>query len=111
MRRAGVLGDGYHVHSGHARGPGRRIPVIRAAAEAAGRPMPGLSGRVAVSSLGADASGGGHGWDAAAAVRAVRAYEDLGLAHLALVFDETEPAGLAAAIERFDREVVRAVSA
>ena len=43
------LGDGYHSS---ATGPQRyaeRIPVIRAAAEAAGRPMPSLAARVRVS--------------------------------------------------------------
>lgn len=111
LRRAGSLGDGYHATRATPEILAARIPLIRAAAEAAGRPMPQLSGRIAVSSLGADASGDGHGWDPAAAVRAVRAYEELGLAHLALAFDETEPAELEAAIERFDREVVRAVGA
>ena len=49
LRRAGTLGDGYHSS---ATGPERyaeRIPVIRAAAEAAGRPMPSLAARVRVS--------------------------------------------------------------
>jgi hypothetical protein len=75
----------------------RRIPVVRAAAEAAGRPAPALSVRVPVSS------------DLAAMLQDVRAFEELGVEHLALVFPETDPANLAAAIERFDGEVVKAL--
>jgi len=40
--------------------------------------------------------------------REIRAFESLGVEHLALVFEATEPAKLAAALERFDAEVVKA---
>ena len=42
-------------------------------------------------------------------LREIRAFESLGVEHLALVFEATEPAKLAAALERFDAEVVKGV--
>jgi probable F420-dependent oxidoreductase len=48
LQRAGRLADGYHSSSTSPEAYGRRIPTIRAAAEAAGRPMPALSARVRV---------------------------------------------------------------
>jgi probable F420-dependent oxidoreductase len=110
LRRAGALGDGYH---GTRAGPGefaRRIPVIRDAAEAAGRPMPALSARLAVAARRTEAAGYSLAGDAATMLREIRAFESLGVEHLAPVFEATEPAKLAAAIERFDDEVVRAVA-
>jgi hypothetical protein len=44
-------------------------------------------------------------------LRDVRAFEDLGVGELVLVFPETEPAKLVATIESFDREVVGALRA
>jgi len=98
LRRAGSLADGYHATRATPEVMAQRIPVVRAAAEAAGRPAPALSVRVPVSS------------DLAAMLQDVRAFEELGVEHLALVFSETDPAILAAAIERFDREVVKALA-
>jgi probable F420-dependent oxidoreductase len=49
LERVGRLGDGYHSSATSPEAYARRIPVIRAAAQAAGRPMPGLSARVRVS--------------------------------------------------------------
>ncbi len=48
LQRAGRLADGYHSSATGPAALAKRIPVIRAAAEAAGRPMPGLSSRVRV---------------------------------------------------------------
>ena len=48
LQRAGRLGDGYHSSAIGPDGYATRIPVIRAAAEAAGRPMPTLSARARV---------------------------------------------------------------
>ncbi len=107
LRRAGSLGDGYHATRATPEVFAARIPAIRAAAEAAGRPMPALSARVTVSMLGSVAGGGPLAADAALMRRAVQEYEDVGLEHLALAFEATEPAELAAAIERFDAQVVK----
>ena len=49
LERVGRLGDGYHSSATSPEAYARRIPMIRAAAQAAGRPMPGLSARVRVS--------------------------------------------------------------
>ena len=48
LRRAGRLGDGYHSSSTSPGSYASRIPVLRDAATAAGRPMPTLSARVRV---------------------------------------------------------------
>jgi probable F420-dependent oxidoreductase len=46
LQRAGRLADGYHATSSSPEAFAQRIPTIRAAAEAAGRPVPTLSSRV-----------------------------------------------------------------
>jgi probable F420-dependent oxidoreductase len=96
LRRAGALGDGYQATRVTPDEMARRIPEVRAAAEAAGRPMPAISARVAVTA------------DSAAMLRDLRAFESVGVGELVLVFPENEPADLVAAIESFDREVVKA---
>ncbi|HEX8940041.1 MAG TPA: TIGR03619 family F420-dependent LLM class oxidoreductase [Candidatus Limnocylindrales bacterium] len=107
-RRAGRVGDGYHSS---AVGPGDyapRIPVVRAAAEAAGRALPILSARVAVHFGEHRGSGYRIAGDAGRMLDEVLAFADLGVEHLAVGFDAREPADVAAAMERFDREVVLA---
>jgi len=101
LRRAGVLGDGYHATRATPDLMAERIPIIRAAAAAAGRPMPSLSVRSAVSALGGDPD---------ARLATVRAFESLGVSDIALVFDATEPAELSASIEEFDRDIVKAMA-
>ena len=101
LRRAGALGDGYHATRATPDLMAERIPIIRAAAAAAGRPMPSLSVRSAVSALGGDPD---------ARLATVRAFESLGVSDIALVFDATEPAELSASIEEFDRDIVKAMA-
>ena len=48
VQRAGRLGDGYHSSATSAAKYAPRVPIIRAAAEAAGRPMPWLTARAPV---------------------------------------------------------------
>jgi probable F420-dependent oxidoreductase len=48
LARAGRLADGYHSSATSPEGFAKRVPTIRAAADAAGRPMPALSARVRV---------------------------------------------------------------
>ena len=48
LERVGRLADGYHSSATSPESYGRRLPTIRAAAHAAGRPMPTLSARVRV---------------------------------------------------------------
>ncbi|MGZ9160480.1 MAG: TIGR03619 family F420-dependent LLM class oxidoreductase [Candidatus Limnocylindrales bacterium] len=105
LRRAGTVGDGYHSSATSAAKYAERVPVIRAAAEAAGRPMPRLTAR-AFTEFGAATTRHyairGTTEEMAAEVRA---FADLGVTHLALWFDTTDPETLRDRCERFDREV------
>ena len=109
LRRAGRLGDGYHSS---ASGPAQlavRIPVVTAAAEEAGRPVPTISARVRVLF-------GAHELPYFAIkgtpeqmVGELREFEALGVDHMAVDFAETEPDRLVALVERFDKEVLAAL--
>jgi probable F420-dependent oxidoreductase len=106
LRRAGTLADGYHSS---ATGPlkyAERIPVIRAAAETAGRAMPSLSARVRVGFEGAgDAASYAMRGTPDEIAAEVRDFAALDITHLALNFEVTDPAELVARAERFEREV------
>lgn len=106
LRRAGRVADGYHSSSTSPESYAKRLPVISAAAEAAGRPMPALSARVHVNF---DPAGPADFYamrgtpdDVAAEVRK---FAELGVEHLALVFDADSPDTMVAAAERFAAEV------
>ena len=79
--------------------------IIRAAAEAAGRPMPWLTARAYTQF--------GPATDKFYAIRGtpeemaaeVRAFESLGVGHVALWFDATDPGEVSGLAERFAREV------
>ena len=106
LARVGRLADGYHSS---ATGPdqyARRVPIIRAAAEAAGRPMTELTARVRVrlDAPAAPRAYAMHGSPEAVAEE-VRAFAALGVSHLALHFEDPDPARLVAAAERFHTEV------
>jgi alkanesulfonate monooxygenase SsuD/methylene tetrahydromethanopterin reductase-like flavin-dependent oxidoreductase (luciferase family) len=106
LRRAGRTADGYQSSSASPAAYAERVAVVRAAAEAAGRPAPWLSARTQVRF-------GEHreSWyamhgspeDIAAEVRAFAA---LGVEHIALGFGTTHPAEVVARAERFATEVV-----
>jgi probable F420-dependent oxidoreductase len=106
LRRVGRLADAYHSSASSPSAFEARIPVIRAAAEEAGRPMPKLSARVRVR-LGATGPVDGYAMrgtpeDVAAEVRA---FGDLGVTHLALGFAARDSEGLAREAEAFIRDV------
>ncbi|HET9757714.1 MAG TPA: TIGR03619 family F420-dependent LLM class oxidoreductase [Candidatus Limnocylindrales bacterium] len=105
LKRAGRLGDGYQSSASSAAKYADRVPIIRTAAEAAGRPMPWLTVR-AWTEFGAPTAQHyairGTPEEMAAEVRA---FETLGVGHVALWFDTTDPTELVALVERFDREV------
>lgn len=106
LRRVGRLADAYHASATSPSAYAPRIPIIRAAAEAAGREMPRLSARARVELGGTKESfytmhGGPE--DVAAEIRA---YAALGVSHLALAFPPRDPDGLTAAVDRFVAEVV-----
>jgi len=109
LRRAGRTGDGYHFSSTPAAKVGERLATVRAAAEAAGRPMPPVSGRVTTLF---DATEAPPGVSAAAMgstqsiAATMREYADVGIGHVMIVLRETDPARYVAKAERFMREVV-----
>lgn len=105
LYRAGALSDGYHSSAIGPTEYGQRLPIIRAAADAAGRPMPWLSARVRVEFDAATTAGYAMRGSAEAIAAEVEAFGDLGVTHLALWFG-SDPATLVTAAERFNREVV-----
>jgi probable F420-dependent oxidoreductase len=108
LTRAGRLGDGYHSSATGPEKYGERIPIIAAAAKAAGRPMPALSARVRVE-FGKPAAGAryyamrGTSEEVAAEVRK---FAELGVEHLALSWAEAPGPEIAEAAERFAAEVI-----
>ena len=106
LERAGRLADAYHASASAPASIAARVPVIRAAAEAAGRPMPRLSGRVRVDldEPAKDFFTLHGGPDEVAA--GIREYADAGVTHLALAFPAPSPEALARQINRFVAEVV-----
>ncbi|HET9346287.1 MAG TPA: TIGR03619 family F420-dependent LLM class oxidoreductase [Candidatus Limnocylindrales bacterium] len=108
LRRAGRLADGYHSSATGPEAYAERLPVIRAAAEAAGRPMPSLSARVRVE-FDAPTAGAryyamrGSSEEVAAEVRK---FAELGVKDLALSWAEAPGPEIVAAAERFAAEVV-----
>jgi probable F420-dependent oxidoreductase len=105
LRRAGGLADGYHSSAASPVSYGERVPVILAAAEAAGRPAPWLSARVRVQfDSTTDRSYAMRGTPEEIAAEA-RAFAGHGVTHLALYFETTDPAEVVAQAERFAREV------
>jgi probable F420-dependent oxidoreductase len=107
LRRVGRLGDGYHSSATSPEAYAKRLPVIRAAAEEAGRPMPALSARVRVE-FGPRAAGATYyamrGSDEEVAAEA-RKFAALGVEDLVLSFNELPADELVAQAERFAEEV------
>jgi probable F420-dependent oxidoreductase len=109
VRRVGELADGYHSTSTSPSTYADRIPIIRAAADAAGRPLPSLQARVRVQFDGTA--------DDAYALRGsveeiaaeIRAFSTIGVTHLALTFGTTEPDELVRRMDHFALEVAPAV--
>lgn len=110
LRRAGRLGDGYHSSVSSPDQYAERLPVIRAAAEEAGRPMPWLSARARVEFD--EASGGGYAMRGSpeAIAAEVRKFSEIGVSHLALWFGTTDAADVVARAERFAQEVAPLVA-
>jgi probable F420-dependent oxidoreductase len=106
LRRAGRLADAYHASGA---GPGslaKRLAVIRAGAEEAGRPLPRLSARVRIE-LEAEPQPAFYTMHGSAARIAgeIQAFAALGVDHLALAFPARDPDGLRAAVARFSEEI------
>ena len=106
LRRVGRLADAYHASATKPAVYATRIPIIRAAAEAAGRPMPRLSARARVElGAGGESFYTMHG-DAADVAAEIRAFAELGVDHIALAFPARDPDGIRRAVERFVAEVL-----
>jgi probable F420-dependent oxidoreductase len=109
LERAGRLADGYHSSAASPESFARRIPVIRAAAEAVGRPMPVLSARVRVAFdeplRDAEPRPYAMRGGAADVAAEIAKFAELGVEHLALFFEVETAAALVAAVEQFDAEV------
>jgi probable F420-dependent oxidoreductase len=109
LERVGRLGDGYHSSATSPEAYARRIPVIRAAAQAAGRPMPGLSARVRVSFDEPAQASGVRSYairgDADEMRAEIAKWADLEVELLALWFAAESPDAQVAAAERFMNEV------
>jgi probable F420-dependent oxidoreductase len=110
LRRVGALGDGYHSSAASPAAYADRIPVIRAAAQAAGRPMPALSARVRVQFDTTEGEGYAMRGSPDDIAAEIRTWAGLGVTHLALWFGTTHPDEIVARVERFHREVAPIVS-
>jgi probable F420-dependent oxidoreductase len=105
LRRVGRVADAYHASATSPSAYGPRIPIIRAAAAAAGRPMPRLSGRVRVElDRPAQSFYTMHG-SAGAIAGEINAFAALGVDHLALTFPSRDAAELEREVRRFLDEV------
>lgn len=108
LRRAGRLGQGYHSS---ASGPAQyepRVPIVRAAAAEAGRPEPTFSARVRVAFGDEEAPFYMLKGNPDTMVSELRAFEAVGVNHVAADFAETDAERVRDLLERFDREVASA---
>lgn len=106
LRRAGRLADAYHSSGAGPDAFAKRLAVVKAAAEAAGRPLPRLSARVRLE-LDAPPQPAFYTMHGSAERIAgeIRAFAGLGVDHLALAFPPRDPEGLREAMSRFSEEI------
>ncbi len=104
-RRAGTLADGFHATRRSPAEMAEVIPLIRAAAVAAGRPMPRVSVRTRVR-LGSTGSGYALGPTAEAIHAHLEAYAAAGVEHVAFLFDATSPEDVRDSAKRLASEVL-----
>lgn len=105
LRRAGRLADGYHSSATGPEAYAQRLPIIAAAAEAAGRPMPTLSARTRVEFDAASDSYYAMRGTSEEVAAEVRKFAELGVEHLALSFVTDSADEIVAGAERFATEV------
>src|SRR2546423_3050574 len=105
LKRAGRLGDWFQSSASGPGGFREWVPVIRAAADEAARPMPRLSARVNVRFSRSEGSAYVIEGSPEEMTREIERFAEAGVEHLALAFGETDPGRVVAAAERFDREV------
>jgi probable F420-dependent oxidoreductase len=107
LRRAGRIADGYHSSATSPEAYAERLPVIRAAADEAGRPMPALSARARVEFGPPPAKPGYYAMRGSSEQVAaeVRKFAALGVEDLALSWAEIPGPEIVAGAERFAAEV------
>lgn len=107
LRRAGALADGYHSSRVSPTAYAAAAAAVRAAAHEAGKPEPILQARCVVTfdqpAEGPYALAG----STEQMLADIAAYRKLGVSHVCVDLRETDPDRVVAAMERFDREVVR----
>lgn len=108
VARAGRLGDGYQLSQNGPAGMAARLPGLRAAAEAAGRPVPPISARAQVyfGPPPADATPAALHGSPEDIGRVIDAWQALGLDELALDLDEVDADRAVAKMERLHAEVL-----
>lgn len=111
VERAATLADGYHAARTSPDDLERLLPSLRSLSEAAGRPMPVLSVRARVQFDVTDGDVYAFRGSASAMRRDVERFADLGVAHVIVVLEETEPTRIVEMAERFQSEVVTAAVA
>jgi probable F420-dependent oxidoreductase len=107
LRRAGELGDGYQPTSSNPALAAERMAIVRAHAEAAGRPVPALSARVRVlvprvagsAVAGSPAAGYALGGTPDEIRAELAAWEAVGASHLALYFESVTPEAIVRDVE------------
>lgn len=108
LRRAGRIADGYHSTAASPAQLAVRIPVVRAAADEAGRAAPMISARARVAFGAHESPFYQLAGTPEQMIGEIRAFEELGVSHIAVDFVETNPERSVALIERFDAEVCSA---
>jgi probable F420-dependent oxidoreductase len=108
LRRAGRLGQGYHSSASSPTSYEPRVPIIREAAAEAGRPEPTFSARFRVAFGKQETPFYMVSGEPDEMISEIRAFEAIGVSHVAVDFAETDPERCRDLIERFDREVVSA---
>ena len=104
-RRAGALGDGYHATRRSPADVAESSAHVRAAAQAASRPMPPVSVRTRVR-FGPPGAGHAIAGSPVAMLAEVQAYHAAGVQHLAFLFDDTTPQAITTAAERLQTDVL-----
>ena len=109
LERIGRLADGYHSTAIGPSAYADRAESIRDAARAAGRPEPRWEARVRVEMEGAPGRRYALRGTPDEMAADIRAWTSAGVEHLALYFDETDPARLASHMERFGTDIAALV--
>jgi probable F420-dependent oxidoreductase len=109
LRRAGALGDAYQSTRTSPQQYAVYVPVVQAAAAAAGRPTPALAARVNVRFGPAESREYSMAGTPEQMVEEVEGFAELGVSTLVLAFGTTDPEEMRARMERFERAVAAAV--